>query len=149
MKNKDVIMETMIKKVFLLLLALFVFWSCERIDNADPGVVCSDCYQEKPEWGRFNAEVTISNENPFVPLIIYRGNVEDNDVEYVDTSWTTSYWVEVPVNAYYSISAEYKSGGKTIFAIDGDKFKVKYTESGCDKPCYYFQGGFADVRLLP
>ena len=138
----------MISIITIISIALIVLLACERMENVSSGIDCSECYQEKPEWGIFNATVTINAENPFVPLVIYRGNVEDNDVEYVDTTWTTSYWVEVPVNAYYSVAAEYKVGNKTIFAIDGDELKSKYTENDCDEPCYYYQGGFVDVRLM-
>jgi hypothetical protein len=133
--------------ILLFLVILLLSFACERIEEGDGVVQCSECYQEKPETGPFNAVVTINSENPFVPLVIYRGNVEDNNVEYVDTTWESSYWVEVPVNAYYSVAAEYKVGDKIIFAIDGDKLKTKYTENDCDEPCYYYKGGNVDVRL--
>jgi len=131
----------------LISIILIVSSACERIEEGDGIVQCSECYQENPATGPFNAVVTINSENPYVPLVIYRGNVEDNNVEYVDTTWESNYWVEVPVGAYYSIAAEYKVGDKIIFAIDNDKLETKLSEKDCDEPCYYFKGGYVDVRL--
>ena len=141
-------MQKLIKIITLFSLMLIILVACERIEDQGGLVQCSECYQEKPEWGEFNAVVTINSENPFVPLVIYRGNVEDNIVEYVDTTWETSYWVEVPVDAYYSIAAEYKVGDKIIYAIDSDKLETEFTDKDCDEPCYYFKGGHVDVRLM-
>ena len=133
--------------ILIYLLTLFLY-GCEREEPASfSSVDCSDCYQDKPEWGPINVLLTINEENPYVPLIIYRGDIENNDIEYIDTSISTNYWVDVPVNKYYSIAAKYLSGEDTIYVVDGDDIKVKYTETDCDLPCYYFKGGYMDARL--
>lgn len=134
--------------ILFIFQVLIVAPACERDVPTKLGTVdCAECYQPKPDWGRLNATLTINAENSFVPLVVYIGNIEDNNIEWIDTSYSTNYWVEVPVDKYYSISAEYKSGDKTIFAVDGDDFKVKYTDSDCDLPCYYFTGGYYDLQL--
>ena len=134
---------------FLLIIPpLIISIGCERDVPTKLGTIdCIDCFQDRPEWGPLNVTLTINNENPFVPLVIYIGNIEDNNIEWIDTSYSADYWVDVPVNKYYSITAEYKSGDKTIFAVDGDDFKLKYTENNCDFPCYYYYGGYYDVQL--
>ena len=127
---------------------LLVIAGCEREDQRFfDKFRCEDCYQDKPAMGALNVLLTINDENPYVPLVVYIGMMEDNDIEYVDTSFSKDYWVNVPVDKYYSIAAEYKKGGNTITAVDGSKFKLKYTESNCDKPCYYFSGGYFDLQL--
>lgn len=133
----------------LLVFQLFIFSiSCERdVPSKLAGVDCGDCDNIRPEEGKLLVTLTINDENPYVPLVIYRGNIEDNNIGYVDTSYSTDYWVIVPVDNYYSITAEYKSGDKTIFAVDGDEFKIKYTDTDCSYPCYYFYGGYYDVQL--
>jgi len=133
----------------LLVFQLLIFSiSCERdVPSKLAGVDCNDCDNVRPEEGKLLVTLTINDENPYVPLVIYRGNIEDNNIEYVDTSYSTDYWVIVPVDNYYSITAEYKSGDKTIFAVDGDEFKIKYTDTDCSYPCYYFYGGYYDVQL--
>ncbi|MEZ5197398.1 MAG: hypothetical protein R2764_13695 [Bacteroidales bacterium] len=137
MKIFDLNIKKSLTYYFILLLLSL---ACER--EGAPGfstVDCSECYQDKPDWGPLNATITINDQNPFVPLVIYRGNIEDNDIEYIDTATSKSYWVDVPVDRYYSISAKYLRGEETIFVIDGDELKTKYTETDCDQPCYYFK----------
>ena len=135
-------------KAIYITLILLVLISCERQEPVDLNTFdCSTCYQDKPELGRLTVSLTINGQNPFVPLVIYRGDFENNDIEHTDTSWSADYWVEVPVDKYYSVTAKYKDGDKTIFAVDGDKLKLKHTSDKCDEPCYYFCGGYIDVRL--
>lgn len=135
-------------KILTIFALMAAFLACERdIPNEWTGFDCEKCYRQKPDSGALNAVLTINGENPFVPLVIYRGNIEDNDIEYIDTSWSDDYWLIVPVDRYYTITAEYKQNGKTVITLDGDKFKLKYSENDCDEPCYYFKGGYYDLRL--
>ena len=122
--------------------------SCERLENVSvEGFSCSNCFQDKPEWVRLNVTLTVNGENPYVPLTIYIGDFEDNNIDWVDTAYSTSYWVEVRPDRYYSVKAEYKDGSKRVFAIDGDKVKLRQNTTNCDVPCYYQVGGYVDVRL--
>lgn len=132
----------------LIILSVFSAISCERdVPSKLSAIDCLDCLDYKPDSGKLIVTLTINDENPFVPLVIYKGNIEDNIIEYPDTSYYADYWVRVPVNDYYSIIAEYKSGEKTIFVVDGDDFKIKYTTSDCEYPCYYYYGGYYDIQL--
>ena len=134
--------------ILFIIQALIISPACERdVPSKLTSVDCFDCDPVKPSSGKLIVTLTINEENPYVPLIIYKGYIEDNLIEYIDTSYTSDYWLIVPVNNYYSISAEYKSGDKTIFAVDGDDFKLKYTETDCEVPCYYFYGGYYDLQL--
>ncbi|OQX81036.1 MAG: hypothetical protein B6D61_01185 [Bacteroidetes bacterium 4484_249] len=136
------------KIIVIILIFLLVNTSCERHEPSDLNTFdCSTCYQDRPEMGRLTVALSINSENPFVPLVIYRGNFENNDIEYIDTSWSEDYWVEVPVDKYYSVTAKYKDGNKTVIAVDGDKLELEYTSEDCDLPCYYYKGGYIDVRL--
>lgn len=122
--------------------------SCERYDPVNVGEVdCYNCFNPRPEWVKLNVKVTISNENPRVPLTIYIGNFEDDNIDWIDTSYTADYWVDVRPDQYYSVKAEYKDGNKIIYTIDGDKVKLNYSESSCNEPCYYSTGGYIDVQL--
>jgi len=134
--------------IFLLLVlsaVLFVF-SCDN----DPFVInvdCNECYYDEPDSAYLIVDLTINDENPSVPIVIYRGNVEGEIVEYTDTAYKSTYYLYSPVNEYYSIEAKYKKGDKTIIAIDGDKLKTKHVTDVCDTDCYVIRGGFLDVRL--
>lgn len=129
-------------------ISAFLFLTfCERQEPTDGSFDCSTCYQDEPAIGPLTVYVTINAENQKVPLVIYRGDIESNAIEYVDTAFQSEYWVDVPVDAYYSVKAEYKDGEKTIYAVDGDKLKLKKNAKDCDQECYYFDGGYLDVRL--
>ncbi len=137
-----------IVSALVLLTGIFIFLSCERdVPYGATDIDCNDCYTTRPEWGPLNVVMTINEENPFVPLTVYRGDFEDNNIEYVDTSYWTEYWVDVPVDKEYSIVAKYKKGDEIIKVVDASKLKVKYTSTDCQNPCYYFTGGYMDVRL--
>ncbi|MBN1338214.1 MAG: hypothetical protein JXA03_02760 [Bacteroidales bacterium] len=141
-------MKTKISDILTIIILIAAFTACERdIPGGWTGFDCEKCYHDKPATGPLNAVLTINDENPYVPLVIYIGNMEDNDIEYVDTSWAEEYWVDVPVDKYYTMSAEYKRNGEKVIAVDGDKFKLKHSDNDCDEPCYYFKGGYFDLRL--
>jgi len=128
--------------VILLLIA------CERKETTDLGEFdCSECYQDKPEWGSLIVYVTLNDENPSVPLVVYIGDMEEGNIDWYDTATSKEYYVPVKPDDYYSVVAKYKRGDQTVLAVDGDKFKLKYSENQCDAPCYYFKGGYIDVRL--
>ena len=142
----------MIKRIYikpfsLLLLLIISTIACERYEPVSAGVDCTQCFQQRPEWLQLNAKVTINAENPYVPLVIYIGDYDNGQIDWIDTTYNEDYWVDVKPDRYYSVVAKYKDGSKTIFAVDGDEVKLKRTRSDCDQECYYQKGGYIDVRL--
>lgn len=132
----------------LAILLLILVISCERLKDVPvDGFDCSTCYQNQPTWVQLNIVTTINGENPYVPLTIYIGNIEDGNIDWVDTTYNESYWVDVKPDRYYSVKAEYKDGTNKVFAIDGDDVKLKQNTNNCEVPCYYQSGGYMDVRL--
>ncbi|MBU0765432.1 MAG: hypothetical protein KJ607_11420 [Bacteroidetes bacterium] len=140
-------------KRILNITAIFIFIFLAIITGCEPDysdLDCSECYRIKPEWGALNVDVTINNENDSVPVIIYRGKPEDNDIEWVDTAVSKDYIIDVPIatkGRYYSIAAYYKVGENTVIAVDGDEIKSVKTTTACDTTCWYISGGSIDVRL--
>ncbi|MCB0804487.1 MAG: hypothetical protein KDC05_01740 [Bacteroidales bacterium] len=143
------IVKSSIKIVLTFTVLLFFVVSCERDVPVNAGIDCENCYRAKPEYVSLNAVFTINSENPFVPLTVYVGDVENGEVDWIDTAYQEDYWLDVLPDRYYSVKAKYKDGNNTIFVIDGDKVKLKYTETSCDAACYYKTGGYVDVRLRP
>ena len=127
-------------------LFLFVFQSCEE-DYYWGEVDCEYCYQVKPEFGDLQVDITINAENRAVPLVIYKGEFDEGIIEYIDTATSESYSLDVPINEFYSVAAEYFVDGKRIIAIDGDRIKTGKVVGSCDKTCWIIEGGFIDVRL--
>ncbi len=136
------------KILIVLSILAILFLSCERETNSGFETVdCAECYQVKPQWGPINMKLTINDENPAVHITIYFGDIEDNDIDTSFMAEAEEYWIDVRPDNYYSLVAEYKVGDKTVFAVDGDKLKLKYTSSDCEEPCYYFSGGYFDLQL--
>ena len=136
---------------FIFVIAFFLCFSnsCESLlydtdecDNFDE----SDCLQTRPLNGDLTIKVTINEENPEVPYIIYENFIEDKDTVLVDTAHSEQVSVEVPLNEYYSIMAKYKSGDKIISAVDGDRIE-SYSQDKCGYTCWYVRGGILKARL--
>ena len=135
-----------LKIVMFLIFLMVVVISCERkFDFYEFN--CEDCYQEKPETGPLIIYFSFNEENDRVPFTIYKGRFEDGKEVYTGTAFSLEEQIEVPVDGYYSVEAKYVSGTDTIYVVDGDRFNLKRELSECDKKCYYFEGGFIDVRL--
>lgn len=134
------------KILWVIVICLFgIFSSCEK--NRGIGVDCDECYYNKPDSGDLIVYLTINSENTRVPLTIYKDQVDDEWIEYVDTAIASPYYLYVDLDEYYSVRAEYHSGNTTIFAIDGDKIKSKFVTEACEFDCYVISGGVIDVEL--
>lgn len=128
------------------ILSLIIIFSCEQ----DPfifDVNCDECYINEPDSADLIVDLTINEENPFVPLVFYRGEVDENNIEWIDTAYSERLYLYSPVNEYYSIKAFYKSGDQVLIAVDGDKLKTSRVSDVCDYDCWVIRGGILDVRL--
>lgn len=138
-------MKILINKIQLLvcLSVIIGFSSCEDFYSVD----CSECYQEKPEWGPLIIDVTINDENPYVPIIIFNNKIEDQDTDWVDTIRELHDTIDVRVNKDYSVVARYIVDNDTILAVDGDKLKIKKITEACDETCWIYSGGHVNLEL--
>jgi hypothetical protein len=133
-----------IKALFVLVL-LALAGSCE--DYLGPTVDCDDCWGYKPDSADLIINLTIDSKHPEVPIVVYRGNVESGEVDWIDTARETPYYLYAAVEQYYSVKAEYKVDGKTIMAVDGDEMKAKNATSSCDWVCWIVVDGEFKVDL--
>ncbi len=132
--------------LIITVILLIIGFSCEE----DPFVFdvnCDECFTSEPDSADLIVDITINEENPFVPLVFYRGDVEEDNIEWIDTSYSETLYLYSPVNEYYSIKAFYKSGSQTIIAVDGDRMKTTRVSDVCDYDCWVIKGGTLDVRL--
>jgi hypothetical protein len=137
-----------VKKYFIVVFVItvtFLYTGCDG--NGFQSVDCDECYTPEPDSADLYVRVTINKENPAVPLEIYKGKVEENVLEWIDTTSSSSYYLYVKTNEYYSVIAKYKSGTRTIFAIDGEKIKTQKVSDVCDNDCWIIKGGKLDVSL--
>jgi hypothetical protein len=134
----------MIRKLVIgLIIIVAGYSSCDIF----PRVKCSDCYPIEPDSADFKIFFTINNENLRVPMVLYKGKVEDNMIDWIDTSSTETLYLRVKTGVYYSVVAKYKEGDKTIYAVDGDKLKILNEADYCNETCYIISNNELDVRL--
>ncbi len=106
----------------------------------------SDCNTTEPLLVFLNVKLTINDENLKVPLWIYEGNADNNNLVLTDTMTTSTYSVLLPTDKFYSVKVRYKKGDKIIYAIGGDKIKKSHT-SICDSTCWSSEEGNVNVEL--
>jgi hypothetical protein len=122
-------------RYILLLSICVVFFSCkEKLFTGD--VNCSDCYTPKPDSAYLTVKFTINEDYKEVPFVLYRGDFEDNQVDWIDTSHTATKDIWVKTDQEYSVKAKYRKGDKILYAIDGGKVKVLLVTDACDQECY-------------
>ena len=132
-------------KALIVLVLLTLAGSCDEFLGLT--VDCDDCWGFKPDSADLLIYLTIDQDHPEVPIVIYRGNFEDGEVDFVDTARTSTYTLYSAVDQYYSVTAEYKVDGKTIIAVDGDVMKAKDASSSCEFECWIITDGKFSLQL--
>jgi hypothetical protein len=139
----------MSKKIFLYGIIAYLFFSCqEKWITSD--VNCNECYATKPDSADLVVYLTFEGKFTSVPLVFYRDEVnDDNNIDYVDTAYSSPYYLYSKVNMDYVVKAEYKHNNQTIFAIEKAKLKAKRVSGECDEVCWVIEGGKMNARLKP
>jgi len=143
------IKEKLLLKTFCIyILIISAISSCKVENNA---VDCStynysDCNTIEPHEGNMNIKITINAENPSVPITIYTGKLEDNNILFRDTLSKESFDTLLPIDNYYSITAKYNKGSSVIIAVDGDKISKSKTKT-CDSICWSVKTGNTNLKL--
>jgi hypothetical protein len=131
------------RKIILLVLIIAGFSSCTVFLKVN----CSDCHTDKPDSADIKMYFTINAENQKVPFEVYRGKVEDGNVEWVDTTNNETVYLYVKMDQFYSVVAKYKSGSRTINAVDGQKISTRFSTDDCNEDCYIVINNELDIRL--
>jgi len=132
-------------KAIIILVLLTLVGSCNEYLGIS--VDCDDCWGFKPDSADLLIYLTINQDNPEVPIVIYRGNFEDGEVDFLDTARQSTYTLYSAIDQYYSVTAEYKVDGKTIIAVDGDVMKAKNATSSCEFDCWIITDGEFSLEL--
>lgn len=138
------------KRTFVILLFTFTLLlvplvSCE--DFAETLFVdCGSCYRDEPNYAEVVVELSITNENPFVPITVYFGNYEDGVIAESDTAYSAFFYFYLPVDKKYTFKATYKKDGLNYYVINGTKLRTRLDTESCSNPCYYVIGDEIDLR---
>ncbi|MCK4921815.1 MAG: hypothetical protein KAS71_12270 [Bacteroidales bacterium] len=133
-------------KISAILILFVAAFSCEQEDFTF-NVNCNECYYPEPDTADLIMNFTINEENPFVPFILYMGDVEENKIDFIDTAYSEEEYLASAIDVDYSIKAFYKKGSQTIIVVDGDKLKASRTSEVCDYECWIIKGGVLDLTL--
>ena len=69
-------------RIILIIVIGYLVNSCNE-DIILMDVDCSQCYTQRPEYASMKIKVTINEENPEVPITIFLGSYEKNQVRLV------------------------------------------------------------------
>lgn len=109
---------------------------------------CNDCYYNKPDSADLIVNLTINVENDSIPLIFYKGKLEEGVIDWIDTAVTEELRLYSEIGQVYTVKALYKSGKDTIIAIDSDKMTIVSADEECGYPCYIIKGGIYNLTLM-
>jgi hypothetical protein len=123
------------------------FLSCNPEEWRTPD--CDECFVDEPAEATINIKVSISNANPFVPINIYLGRIEEEVLVRSDTIRTRNWSTVLPVGQYYTVTAtyRYRANWEWITAIDGNHVRTTRERTACDRPCWFVRGNNFNVEL--
>ena len=118
-------------KIVLLAVMITTLISCDPYSDWDlPGG--NPCYVEKPEFGQIIIRVTLNDTISEVPVSIYRGKTDQNEVLLQDTLRQEIVYFDAPVNERYAVEARYFSSNQEIIAVDGGRLYIYEDTENCD-----------------
>lgn len=107
MVNESRILKMKTKTLFILSTIILLMLCCKR-EFFTFDVNCSNCDPIRPDSADLIVKISIDEENQAVPLIFYKGKVEEGIIEWIDTSYTDIFYLYSRVDEYYSVKAKYK-----------------------------------------
>lgn len=126
-----------------LLIVTFLLVSCDRLSMNN-----SDCYDEKPSEGEMSVRVTLGDTSDVIPVHVYKGKYEHNQLLFADSVNESQRTYLLPVNTYYTAVAEYEKGNAVILAVDGGKITVnKYVSEEDGISCWRVTNIKLDLRM--
>jgi hypothetical protein len=121
-------------KILFFFITIAIF-SCE--DNRY-FTNCDECTSEEPSEVVISAKLNYTYYEGGVLLKLYVGDIEDNVLyDSVRIYHIAKYEKKVPLNTTFTASATYTINGKKYTVINSTTPRVKYTETLCEKPCYF------------
>jgi len=130
----------------LLGTVLLVSGACEDNEGNDLPLAPTDCEELESRFGYIDGVVTISIENPNIPVNVYEGDFEDNILVDFDTLDVNQFSWELLTEVEYTFTAQYVVGPDTILVLDSDKI-ITSKEEFQDADCWSTADGDVDLRL--
>jgi hypothetical protein len=93
------------------------------------------CNQEPIDSGEVHIDISYIEGGAGIPVILYKGNIEDNEILWADTVFTNRVTFYLPNKTRYAAEAYYQVGSQLYITLDGKKLKQK-TTNDCGATCY-------------
>ena len=107
-----------------------------------------DCLEQEPDFGTLTVHITVTGQSTKIPITLYLGNIEENNILIVDSVAVEEISYELPVNEHYSVTALYLSDQDTVLAIGSDRIATfEKTTEYCLEACWGVTDGDVNVRL--
>ncbi len=136
------------KTVFIFLLLLGFTSACKKWmaqpDDCE-SYDYSNCVTTEPMLTSATLYFSINNEIQKVPFTIYLGKIEDNNVLFRDTAYNSRVYYDLNFTIY-SVKAEYRLQGKTVYVVDGAEAE-KWSNNICDSTCWGWDTLVFDLML--
>jgi hypothetical protein len=134
-------------------ISLLLFTTCGKEYLFATKDDCNNCISPRPYYGPINIRLSQRATTDTILVKVFKGKftekmLRDNEnIIYSAKTTDGSLDVDVPLDEYYSVVAEYKVDGKTYYVVDGDKIKSYSIESTCETDCWIIRGGKINCRL--
>jgi len=106
----------------------------------------SNCETVEPLYGRISVSLSFNDQNSRIPLVVFYGQPENNNICLVDTVSKAKIEYFLPLNMHYTLKATYMSNNKIIHAFDGG-FLEKKSYNVCDSICWVVKTLELDLKL--
>lgn len=110
------------KHLYILMFLVFVaFTSCDKLISDNIDAITNDdencdCFlSEEPELYDVTIKVTINSQNTQVPITVFYGNVERNNVAATITTEQPYSTITLKLNHDYTYMAKYLKGSDTVY----------------------------------
>lgn len=133
--------------LYIFVLLTITLFGCDKKWTWATDADCSECKLAEQKKDFINIEITLNSDNPVVPIEVYNGDINDNNLAFLDTAKTTLYKREVAIGNKYTFLAKYKSGNRIINAIDATILTTYNIEGECNIACWVVRNNKLDLRL--
>lgn len=130
--------------ITFFILSGIVACSKYNYDDCEPS---SNCYPYPIDSGYVYVNLTYNGNGPGVPVILYEGYVEDQNILWADTVYQDELIFWLPIKTRYAVEAFYSYGGQTTIALDGKKLKEESYDD-CGETCYEESSIILDVKKI-
>lgn len=125
-----------------LILAFNLSYCAKQDSDCDPDAFCDTL-----PYDSGNVNIKVSYKGNGIPIIVYQGYANENEILFFDTLWSKEKSYYLPLENRYAVEAYYYEYNSTIIALDGDKIK-QASSWNCDEQCYELAKITLDVKKL-